>query len=111
MRLLKSFLLIAFTVIIASCSEEPRQAPSNLAAKYDGQVVLYATSWCSYCQKMREYFKRQNIEYLEYDVEENAVGRAEFDEIGANGIPVVLVKGHIVEGYDTKAIFKLIREK
>jgi glutaredoxin len=67
-------------------------------------VVLLATGWCGYCKKMREYFAEQNIAYTEYDVEQDAKGQQWYEELGADGVPVVLVGAQVIYGYDPDGV-------
>ena len=56
------------------------------------RVYLYATSWCGYCRKARSYLTANNISYTEYDIDNDRLARAKYDQLGGNGIPL-LVKG------------------
>lgn len=69
-----------------------------------GDVILYATSWCGYCRKTRELFDEQGVSYIEYDIEKSDEGRARYDELGGNGVPVIDVRGTIIHGYDEDGI-------
>ena len=107
------YLLIAFPLLLtlSACFETSRQAPANIADKYRGKVVLYATSWCGYCEKTRDLFEQRNIQYIELDIESSLEGKTEFDQLGAKGIPLVLIKGRVVEGYAPNAVLNLYHEK
>jgi len=96
-------------VALTGCFESSREAPPDIATKYGSKVVLYATSWCGYCEKTRELLKHSDIEYLEYDIESSAQGKQEFDKLGGKGIPLVLINGRVVEGYDPNAILELAK--
>ncbi|WP_394147039.1 DUF4124 domain-containing protein [Shewanella atlantica] len=50
-------------------------------------VVMYATSWCQYCQKARNYFRENKIRYVEYDVEKKPKRMREFKRFGGKGYP------------------------
>ncbi|WP_444998320.1 glutaredoxin family protein [Aliikangiella sp. IMCC44359] len=74
-------------------------------------VKLYATSWCGYCQKTREFFAKNGIIYIEYDIERSAQGRKEYEQIAkGSGVPVVLVNDTVIRGYNEsklKSVFNL----
>lgn len=82
--------------------------PAVLAAKHEKPVVLYATSWCGYCQKTRDFLRENNISFVEYDIEESAVGRQQYDELRGQGVPLLLVNGKVVRGYDPQRINALL---
>jgi len=68
-------------------------------------VVMYATSWCPYCQQTRNYFRQQGIPYTEYDIERDANAKQRYQKFGGRGIPVIFVgkrrmNGFSVSGFD-----------
>lgn len=67
-------------------------------------VTLFSTSWCGYCAKTRRFFERNNIDYVEYDIEKSEPARKKYDALGGGGVPVVLVDDRIVRGYNTSLI-------
>jgi glutaredoxin len=63
-------------------------------------VVLYSTTWCGYCAKTRTYFAENHIEYQDIDVEKTEAGQKAYQELGANGVPIVVVNDDkIIRGY------------
>lgn len=71
------------------------------------KVVMYSTSWCGYCKKARRYFERNNITFVEYDIERNRRAKAEYDRLGGRGVPVILVGTRRMNGFSV-AGFKRI---
>ena len=74
------------------------------------EVKMYATSWCPYCAKARAYFARRNIAYVEVDIEKSKEGRAEYDRLGARGIPVILVGPRRMNGFSEARLSHLLSE-
>lgn len=81
--------------------------PPDYSVAHDGKVILYATSWCGYCEKARELLTQNDIEYHEYDVEKSPEGREQFKRLGGKGVPMLLIKGEVLKGYDPSKILKL----
>ncbi len=48
-----------------------------------------------------------NIEYHEYDIEKSNKGKLQYDSLGGRGVPVLLINGEIVKGYNPQKILKL----
>jgi glutaredoxin len=71
-----------------------------------GEVILYSTSWCGYCAKTRELFEDKGIPYKEYDIEKSDEGRARYEALGGDGVPVIDVRGKIVHGFDRGEILE-----
>ena len=68
------------------------------------EVVMYSAAWCGYCKKARAYFQSHDIAYSEYDVETSDRGRADYERLGAHGVPVILVGEQRMNGF-TEASF------
>lgn len=83
--------------------------PGNDAAGPAGRVVMYATSWCPYCRKARNYFRNNGIPFTEYDIEKNAQARREYDALGARGVPVILVGKKRMNGFTAAGFEKLYK--
>jgi len=73
------------------------------------RVIMYSTSWCGYCKKARSYFKNNDINYVEYDIERNERAKQEYDSLGGTVIPVILVGKKRMNGFNVagfKGIYK-----
>ncbi len=68
------------------------------------KVKLYMTSWCPYCQRMIQYFKDNNIDYVAYDIEKDKKAEAEFRNYGGRGIPLIVVGKTVISGYDPEKV-------
>jgi glutaredoxin len=74
------------------------------------EVKMYATAWCPYCAKARAYFAKRGIAYVEVDIEKSREGRAEYDRLGARGIPVILVGPRRMNGFSEARLTHLLSE-
>ena len=64
------------------------------------KVTIYSTPSCHFCQKAKEFFEENNVEYTEHNVAEDAEKRKEMvDATGQMGVPVILI--NTGEGDDT----------
>jgi mycoredoxin len=97
---MKKFIFILAAVFLFQYFSNPKTVQIN-PVKHEN-VILYATSWCGYCRKTRDYLAENNIKYTEYDIEESEIGRQQHAALGANGVPVLDIKGTIIYGYDIK---------
>ena len=71
-------------------------------SRAQNQVFLYATEWCGYCQKTREFFRENNISYVEYDIEKSEWANREHKRLGGEGVPLVKINGKVIHGYNPK---------
>ena len=74
-------------------------------------VVLYSTAWCGYCRKARNYFRTNNIEFAEYDVEKTLKGKRDYKRLGARGVPIILVGKKRLNGFSRAAFENLYRAR
>lgn len=73
-------------------------------------VVLFATSWCGYCAKARELLEKAGVPFVEHDIETSVEGKSQYDAIDGRGVPILLINGEIVRGYNPDLIVKLIQK-
>lgn len=67
-------------------------------------VIMLATWWCPYCNKARRYLHKNNISYCEYDIEHSEDGKKLYKEVNGQGIPVLLIGDHQINGFDKRSI-------
>jgi glutaredoxin len=105
------FLLLAILAVIGSLLGAQRYATSVFVPSANSRdVVVYTTSWCGYCAKLRRDLASSEIPYIEYDAEHSLRGWAGFIALGGRGVPVSAIGPKIVHGYDTAAIAQALRE-
>ncbi len=109
---MKKLLIIAVLVLLYQFRDEifsfHSPAP-EYAAMHQEKVILYATSWCGYCAKTRQFLKENNIPYFEYDVESSSEGYDQFKALGGRGVPLVLVNGKVIKGFNTDRILAYLK--
>ena len=73
-------------------------------------VTMYATTWCGYCKKAREYFAAKGIRYTEVDVEKSPEGERRWKELGGKGVPLIVVGTKVMRGF-SPARFEAMQAK
>ena len=79
----------------------PQAAPHR---KYP-KIVLYSTSWCPHCKAAKEYFTRNNIPFINRDVELDSDAMALVTgKYKSQGVPIVVIgdDGTVLRGFDEK---------
>lgn len=108
---LKKILFVAVLLLLCQYRDQLfsfESAGPEVAAQYQEKVVLYATSWCAYCRKTRKFLSEKNIPYREIDIENSSEGYQQFKNLGGRGVPLILVNGRVIKGYDTKRIMEYL---
>ena len=98
-----------------AAGSQPASAPAASGAA--GKVVLYATSWCPACRAAREYLREKRIPFVEKDIEKDSgaadelLQKARAQGISASGVPVLEVKGTLMQGFDPERLMQLLSNK
>ena len=93
----------------------PKQAPPQEEATpafADANVEMFATKWCGYCRKAREFFQARGIPFVEYDIEADAAAAQRKQEIDAYpGVPLVVINGKLIHGFAPQAYEQALRSR
>ena len=72
-------------------------------------VKIYSTSTCSYCIRLKEFLKSNNIEFEAINVGLDQDKLQEMmDKSGQMGVPVIDIDGKIIVGFDKDSISKAL---
>jgi glutaredoxin-like YruB-family protein len=76
------------------------------------QTKVYSTATCPYCIRLKEYLKQKNIDFQDFDVSQDKASLEEMVKLtGQMGVPVVVVDGKVVIGFDKAKIDSLLNIK
>jgi glutaredoxin-like YruB-family protein len=72
-------------------------------------VIIYSTPTCHFCVLSKEFFKKNNVNYVDYNVAENTEKRNEMvEKSGQMGVPVIRIGDEIIVGFDKERITKAL---
>lgn len=109
-------LLAVFLLGVTPLGAEPAQpAPSPPAVapevKPTKEVLMYSTSWCGYCRKMRVYLDAIGADWHEVDIEKDPKAGAVFrNRYGRSGVPVLEIGPAVVKGYRPEEVDQHLRD-
>ena len=73
------------------------------------EVKIYSTPTCSYCTRAKQYFSSKGISYESIDVSEDKAKAEEMVKLsGQMGVPVIIIDGNVITGFDQSKIDALI---
>lgn len=88
----------------------------DVAATESGEIVVFGASWCGACRQAEAYFRQHGVAFEERDIEtepgarQDMIRRARAAGITPNGIPIIDVRGRVLQGFDPQAIDRALRE-
>ncbi len=64
------------------------------------QVVVYTSPTCGYCVQAKVFLKENGVTYVERDVSVDREAQKALQDMGAEGVPVIVVGLEIIRGFD-----------
>jgi glutaredoxin-like YruB-family protein len=73
------------------------------------EIKIYSTPTCPYCKMAKQYISSKGFSYQDFDVSNNKTTADEMVKVsGQMGVPVVIINGQIVVGFDKARIDSLL---
>lgn len=73
-------------------------------------ITLYTTPSCSFCHKARDFFRKNQVRFTEYNI---ARDQRRADEMvrksGQMGVPVIDINGKIIVGFNQPEVERALR--
>jgi glutaredoxin 3 len=105
---LKIMFITCMFSVSCMAAEQSHQSTLNpakaLAVKNYPPIVLYSVAWCPHCKDAKEYFTRNNIPFINRDVEMDEKAMEDLTgKYNSRGVPVIVIgKGKdevVVKGF------------
>ena len=71
------------------------------------KIEIYTSDTCVQCKKAKEFLKNNNIEFVEYNISSNQEYKRELIKKGYLSVPVIVVDGQDLLGFDLTRIKQL----
>ncbi len=72
-------------------------------------VKVYSTPTCPWCNRVKEYLREKNVDFVDYDVSTDREMAIEMiTKSGQRGVPVLDIQGNIIIGFDQYNIDRLL---
>ena len=67
------------------------------------EIFMYSTQNCAYCYITKDFFKKHNLPYTEYDIDRSEKHMQMFYLLGGRGTPlVIIINKEIIHGFDER---------
>ncbi|WP_409228673.1 glutaredoxin family protein [Gudongella sp. SC589] len=72
------------------------------------EVIVYTSSTCPYCTLAKNHLTEKGVSYVEKNVSTDKDARKELMAMGHMGVPVVVINGNEIVGFDKEKIDSLL---
>lgn len=71
-------------------------------------VTIYTSSTCGYCTAAKQYLSEKGVSYTEKNISTDTSARKELMQKGHMGVPVIIVDGEEIVGFDRGRLEQLL---
>ena len=71
-------------------------------------ITIYTSSQCHYCHEAKNFFDKNNIDYIEYNISNDKEARRELMRKGYMSVPLIIIGEQVVVGYDKEELSGLL---
>ena len=72
-------------------------------------ITVYSTQTCPYCHQIKQYLTQRGVPFRDADVSQDQAAAAEMVRVsGQRGVPVTVIDGKVVVGFDRPLLDELI---
>lgn len=73
------------------------------------KIEMYSSNTCGYCSMAKDYFNENHLEYIEYNISEDANSKKRLMNMGYMSVPVILIEGEEILGFDKDRMEKMLK--
>ncbi len=74
-------------------------------------VSVYTTPTCGYCHQVKSFLSQRGVPFTEYDVSRDRTAAGDMVRLtGQMGVPVIVVNGEVVIGFDRPRLEQLLSQ-
>ncbi|HHV46234.1 MAG TPA: glutaredoxin family protein [Tissierellia bacterium] len=71
-------------------------------------VIVYTSNTCPYCVAAKDYLHERGVSYTEKNIQTDPSARKELMRMGHMGVPVIIIDGEEIVGFDRAKIDELL---
>lgn len=84
------------------------QKVHHFQAEHAPKIEIFTARWCGACTYAKQYMAKNNIDFIERDIESNPSNGQRFKALGGQGVPLLLVGKYKMLGFDPTRLRTLI---
>lgn len=103
--------LFCLAVGYLSLSHKPKSSTVTKQAIENARVILLSTTWCGYCKLAKAFLEKNNIAYLDVDVEASQEGQQLYSKLNGKGVPIILIGETRINGFSEEAMRRALAKE
>jgi len=92
-----------------SVTIDPAILKSTKKSNINRNVIMYSAAWCGICKKAKKYFNKNNISYIEYDIDKDKAAKKRHKAMGATGVPVIFIGDSRMNGFSAASFEQIYK--
>lgn len=74
------------------------------------EVVLFSTSTCPYCQRLRELLAKEGVSFKDHALDQSDAGRNLYERLDESGVPVLIAGSTKIVGFREEVVINTLRK-
>ncbi len=74
------------------------------------RITVYTTDRCAHCRDLKTFLSRHRLGFREANISRDRRAQKEFEQLGARGVPLILVGERRLNGFDPARLKHLLSE-
>lgn len=74
-------------------------------------VIVFSSNTCPYCTLAKNYLEEKGVSYIEKNVQTDKDARAELMSMGHMGVPVLIIDGEEIVGFDKDRLESILDKR
>lgn len=71
-------------------------------------ITVYTSNTCGHCTATKNFLKENNVEFTERNISTDKQARLELMKKGYTGVPIIVVDGEEIVGFDQPALTRAL---
>lgn len=68
------------------------------------KVDIFTSSTCQYCHEAKEFFKKNNVDFVEHNITTDVEARKDLMKKGYRAVPVIVIDDEYIVGFDQNKV-------
>lgn len=71
-------------------------------------IIIYSSDDCRYCQDAKEFFKKNNLEFVEYNISKDINAKKQLIKKRVASVPFIIINDVEMLGFDETKVSEIL---